>query len=62
MEERRSIAAHDLSDVELAVDPYFPNTVPSLPPALAGRAIHARGRNSLMLDGHAEFVRDPRLR
>ena len=50
------------SDVELAVDPYFPNTVPSLPPALAGRAIHARGRNSLMLDGHAEFVRDPRLR
>ena len=50
------------SDVELAVDPYFPNTVPSLPPALAGRAIHARGRNSLMLDGHAEFVRDPRVR
>jgi prepilin-type N-terminal cleavage/methylation domain-containing protein/prepilin-type processing-associated H-X9-DG protein len=50
------------SDVELAVDPYFPSTVPSLPPALAGRAIHARGRNSLMLDGHAEFVRDPRIR
>jgi len=50
------------SEVELAVDPYFPNTVPSLPPALAGRAIHARGRNSLMLDGHAEFVRDPRVR
>ena len=50
------------SDVELAVDPYFPNTVPSLPPALAGRAIHPRGRNSLMLDGHAQFVRDPRVR
>ena len=50
------------SDVELAVDPYFPNTVPSLPPALAGQAIHARGRNSLMLDGHAEFMRDPRVR
>jgi len=50
------------SEVELAVDPYFPNTVPSLPPALAGRAIHSRGRNSLMLDGHAEFVRDTRVR
>ena len=50
------------SDVELAVDPYFPSTVPSLPPALAGRAIHSGGRNSLMLDGHAQFVRDPRVR
>jgi len=50
------------SEVELAVDPYFPNTVPSLPPTLAGRAIHAGGRNSVMLDGHAEFVRDPRVR
>ena len=52
---------NSLSEVELAVDPYFPNTVPSLPPALKGRAIHARGRNALMLDGRAEFVRDPRV-
>jgi prepilin-type N-terminal cleavage/methylation domain-containing protein/prepilin-type processing-associated H-X9-DG protein len=54
--------AHSPSEVELTVDPYFPNTVPSLPAALAGRAIHARGRNALMLDGHAEFVLDPRVR
>jgi len=40
----------------------LPNTVPSMPPALTSRAIHARGRNSLMLDGHAAFVRDPRVR
>ena len=53
---------NSLSEVELAVDPYFPNTVPSLPQTLAGRAVHPRGRNSLMLDGHAEFIRDPRVR
>ncbi|MEK7684876.1 MAG: type II secretion system protein [Verrucomicrobiota bacterium] len=49
------------SDVELVVDPYFPNTVPSLPPPLKGRAVHARGRNALMLDSHAAFVRDRRV-
>jgi len=49
------------TEVELADDPYFPNTIPALPPALRGRAMHARGRNSLMLDGHAAFVRDLRL-
>ncbi len=51
-----------LSDVELIVDPYFPNTVPAVSPELKGRAVHTRGRNRLMLDGHAEFLRDPRLR
>jgi prepilin-type N-terminal cleavage/methylation domain-containing protein/prepilin-type processing-associated H-X9-DG protein len=50
------------SDVELATDPYFPNTVPTLPPELTGRAVHSGGRNSLMLDGHAVFVRDSRVR
>ncbi len=49
------------SDVEMAVDPCFPNTIPNLPPELKGRAVHAHGRNSLMLDGHAVFVRDPRI-
>jgi len=50
------------AEVELAVDPYFPDTIPSLPAELRGRAVHARGRNRLMLDNHAEFTRDSRLR
>jgi len=49
------------ADVELVVDPYFPNTVPSLPPELLGKAVHKGGRNRLSLDSHAEFVRDKRL-
>jgi prepilin-type N-terminal cleavage/methylation domain-containing protein len=48
------------ADVELAVDPYFPNTIPSLPPELRGRAVHRGGRNRLFADMHAEFLRDPR--
>ena len=48
------------SDVELAVDPYFPNTIGSVAPELKGRAVHAGGRNRLYLDGHAEFFRDRR--
>jgi prepilin-type N-terminal cleavage/methylation domain-containing protein len=47
-------------DVELVVDPYYPNTVPSLPAELRGRAVHPGGRNRLFLDIHAEFFRDPR--
>lgn len=50
-----------LSEVELAVDAYFPNTIPSVAPMLSGRAAHARGRNRLMLDLSASFWRDPRL-
>ena len=49
------------SDVELAVDIYFPSTVPSLPPELSGRGAHSGGRNRLLLDGHASFVRDQRV-
>lgn len=49
------------SDVELSVDVYFPATVSSLPSDLRGRGAHAGGRNSLWLDGHAGFVRDPRI-
>jgi prepilin-type N-terminal cleavage/methylation domain-containing protein len=50
-----------VSEVELAVDPYFPGTIKSVPPELQGRAVHRRGRNRLYLDMHAEFMRDPRL-
>jgi prepilin-type N-terminal cleavage/methylation domain-containing protein/prepilin-type processing-associated H-X9-DG protein len=48
------------SDVELAVDPYFPKTIPTVSPELKGRAVHAGGRNRLYLDGHAEFFHDSR--
>ncbi|MBM3846458.1 MAG: type II secretion system protein [Verrucomicrobia bacterium] len=47
--------------VELGVDAYFPNTIPSVDPELAGRAAHAKGRNRLMLDGSAYFQLDSRL-
>ncbi len=50
-----------LSDVELAVDVYFPNTIPSVSPALSGRAAHPSGRNRLTLDLSASFWRDSRL-
>lgn len=49
-------------DVELAVDPYFPNTIPTVAPELSGRAVHPKGRNRLFLDTHADFERDARLR
>lgn len=48
------------SDVELTVDVYFPGTIAAVPEPLRGRAAHANGRNRLMLDGHAAFLRDPR--
>lgn len=50
-----------LSEVELAVDVYFPNTIPTVSPALSGRSAHAGGRNRLMLDASASFWRDSRL-
>jgi len=49
------------SDVELVVDVYFPNTIPSVSPALSGRAAHPSGRNRLMLDLSASFWRDSRI-
>jgi prepilin-type N-terminal cleavage/methylation domain-containing protein/prepilin-type processing-associated H-X9-DG protein len=48
------------SDVELAVDPYFPRTVPTTPPNLRGKAVHMGGRNRLFLDGHVKYLRDAR--
>ena len=47
-------------DVELAVDPYFPNTVASLPGDLKGRTIHAGGRCRVFLDDHVQYIKDTR--
>lgn len=49
------------SDVELAVDPYFPATAP-LPAELKGLSAHPKGRNRLYLDAHAAYSRDARLK
>jgi len=49
-----------VSDVELTVDVYFPNTIGTVALELKGRTAHAKGRNRLMLDGHVEFTRDTR--
>jgi prepilin-type N-terminal cleavage/methylation domain-containing protein len=47
-------------DVELAVDPYYPNTVPTDPPGFRGFTIHGGGRCRVFLDGHVLFLRDVR--
>ncbi len=48
------------SDVELAVDPYFPSTIPTVDPALKGIAVHFGGRNRVFLDDHVKWLRDVR--
>lgn len=48
------------TDVELVVDPYFPNTIPSVDATLKGRTIHAGGRCRVFLDGHTQFIKDAR--
>jgi prepilin-type N-terminal cleavage/methylation domain-containing protein len=48
------------SDVELAVDSYFPNTIGTVAPELKGRTIHAGGRNRVYLDGHGQYLKDTR--
>lgn len=48
------------AEVELTVDVYFPNTIATVPVELRGRSAHPGGRNRLMLDGHVEYLRDPR--
>ena len=48
------------ADVELAVDPYFPRTIPTAPPAVRGRSVHFGGRNRVFLDGHVKYLRDAR--
>lgn len=49
-----------VADVEFVVDPYFPRTIPSVPAALKGLAVHMGGRNRLFLDGHVKWLRDTR--
>ena len=46
-----------ISDVELAVDPYFPSTIATVAPNLSGRTAHSGGRMRLFLDYHADFER-----
>ena len=48
------------SEVEMAVDPYFPKTSPTVTPALRGWTIHAGGRTRVFLDGHVNLIRDAR--
>ncbi len=50
------------ADVEMAVDPYFPDTIPTVDAALRGAAVHRGGRNRLMLDSHVVWLRDIRLK
>jgi prepilin-type N-terminal cleavage/methylation domain-containing protein len=50
------------SEVELAVDPYFPSNISTVLDSLKGLAAHPKGRNRLYLDFHAEFWRDARLK
>jgi len=49
-----------VADVELAVDPYFPGTIPTVSSDLKGKAVHSGGRNRLFLDYHAKWLRDIR--
>jgi prepilin-type N-terminal cleavage/methylation domain-containing protein len=48
------------TDVELVVDPYFPQTIPTVAPELKGRTIHAGGRCRVFLDGHTQYLKDTR--
>ena len=48
------------ADVELTVDVYFPNSIPTVSVDLKGRSAHPGGRNRLMLDSHVEYTRDAR--
>jgi hypothetical protein len=51
-----------MADIELAVDPYFPKTIPAVPADLKGKTPHIGGRDRLFLDMHAEFDLDARLK
>jgi prepilin-type N-terminal cleavage/methylation domain-containing protein len=48
------------TDVELVVDPYFPNTVPTVPAGFSGHTIHSGGRCRVFLDDHVQFIKDSR--
>jgi prepilin-type N-terminal cleavage/methylation domain-containing protein len=48
------------ADVEVAVDPYFPKTIGTVPENLKGKTAHFGGRNRLFLDWHVKWLRDIR--
>jgi len=48
------------ADVELAVDPYFPGTIPTTPVNVRGKSAHFGGRNRVFLDSHVKYLRDGR--
>ncbi len=48
------------SDIEIAVDPYFPATIPTVAANLRGQTAHFGGRNRLLLDTHVKYFRDYR--
>ncbi len=50
-----------ISDVEIVVDPYFPNTVPTVPTGLSGVSGQPGGRNRLLMDWHVQFFKDKRV-
>ena len=49
-----------VTDVELAVDPYYPKTIPTVPAGFSGHTIHAGGRCRVFLDNHVQFIKDAR--
>ena len=51
---------YSASDLEMAADPYFPRTIPSVPSELRGKSVHFGGRNRVFLDGHVKYLRDAR--
>jgi prepilin-type N-terminal cleavage/methylation domain-containing protein len=53
---------NSLSEVELVIDPYFPETIATVPTELRGLAAHPKGYNRLFLDFHVQFTRDPKSR
>ncbi len=53
-----AIMVNRASDVELAVDPYFPRLTPNVPAGFSGRTIHAGGRCRVFLDDHVQFLKD----
>jgi len=53
--------ATGVADAELATDPYFPSTIPSVPSSAKGLSVHMGGRDRLYLDGHVKWTKDSRL-
>ncbi|MDB6023189.1 MAG: hypothetical protein JWQ04_3046, partial [Pedosphaera sp.] len=52
---------YSISDVEITVDPYFPNTIPTVDPQLSGHSGQPGGRNRLLMDWHVQFFKDKRV-